>query len=947
MKKVIKKSVHLLIIALAHLLINSSIFAQAPQKMSYQAVIRNSNDSLLISTPVGMRISIVQSSPTGTVVYSETQTATTNANGLVSLQIGMGTVVSGTFASIDWAAGPYYVKTETDLTGGTNYTIISSNELLSVPYALFSANGTPGPQGPQGIQGLPGTNGTNGTNVAAVDSISVNTLQPDSVSYRSVLLKATFSLGNNIGISAMGFCVDNNINPGFSGNYYYSSLGSSNQFSLKLDNLVAGTSYHVRAFVVSMGTQWGQDFSFTTVSPSLPTLLTNQPIANSTTSLFCTATIQDDGGSQIIERGFCYSTSPLPNLSNQYIVSSSLNSDFSGIINNLQSNTTYYIRAFCTNNIGIGYGNELIINSNSIFLPEISTIPFNKLSYTSVTSGGIIQSNILNLLISSKGVCWSLSPNPTVANFILTTVSNTSADFNLNVSNLQPNTDYYLRAYYQSNNNYIYGNEIVFRTLALTIPTVTTLDVSLISSTIANLGGLITDNGGSNIIAKGICWSLSENPSLADSLIIGSGTAMNFFVNLPNLSSETIYFVRAFATNSNGISYGNQVSFMPSALPQLNDILPVVGTKPIVVLGNNYLCGGYLSNIGSGFILSLGICFSYINTNPSVSDSVITVTASLGDFDVLLQNITGCGNTIYYRAFAINSFGTSYGIVLNINTGWPLVSPIIIESLNYPTVLFKSSVNSDCGITQKGFVWSINPNPIINGNNQFTGRFSQEGVGIGIFSSVIPQMIPNVTYHVRAYAQNNIGIIYGKDTTITINNLINGHYIGEQYAGGYVFYLDGTGQHGLIASDYNTGPSWGAGWESFEAIFGGDRLIWGCNGMYVSTQTSLGTGAQNTANIVASCYGEASAAKFCDQYVHNGFGDWYLPSKDELSLIFNNLHINGLGNYITDPWGGFGFWSSSEYDLTRAWYIDMNTGEFGADWKWSSYSKFSRAIRTF
>jgi hypothetical protein len=135
---------------------------QAPQKMSYQAVIRNSNDSLLISTPVGMRISLVQGTPSGTVVFSETQTATTNANGLVSLQIGMGTAVSGTFACIDWAAGPYYVKTETDLTGGTNYTIISSNEILSVPYALFSANGPTGAQGPAGTQGPVGLTGAQG-----------------------------------------------------------------------------------------------------------------------------------------------------------------------------------------------------------------------------------------------------------------------------------------------------------------------------------------------------------------------------------------------------------------------------------------------------------------------------------------------------------------------------------------------------------------------------------------------------------------------------------------------------------------------------------------------------------------------------------------------------------------------------------------------------------------
>jgi hypothetical protein len=136
---------------------------QAPQKMSYQAVIRNSNDSLLISTPVSMRISLVQGTPSGTVVFSETQTVTTNANGLVSLQIGMGTVVTGTFACIDWAAGPYYVKTETDLTGGTNYTIISSNELLSVPYALFSANGPTGAQGPAGPQGPIGLTGADGT----------------------------------------------------------------------------------------------------------------------------------------------------------------------------------------------------------------------------------------------------------------------------------------------------------------------------------------------------------------------------------------------------------------------------------------------------------------------------------------------------------------------------------------------------------------------------------------------------------------------------------------------------------------------------------------------------------------------------------------------------------------------------------------------------------------
>ena len=122
------------------LLLTASVFAQAPQKMSYQAVIRNSSSVLITSTPVGMKISVLQGSSTGTPVYVETQTPSTNTNGLVSLEIGTGTPVTGTFAGINWATGPYFIKTDTDPTGGTAYTISGTNELMSVPYALFSAN---------------------------------------------------------------------------------------------------------------------------------------------------------------------------------------------------------------------------------------------------------------------------------------------------------------------------------------------------------------------------------------------------------------------------------------------------------------------------------------------------------------------------------------------------------------------------------------------------------------------------------------------------------------------------------------------------------------------------------------------------------------------------------------------------------------------------------------
>jgi len=115
----------------------ASVFAQSPDRMSYQAVIRNSNNDLVTNTTVGIQISILQGSADGKEVYVETQTPTTNTNGLVSLEIGGGKAVSGSF-KINWIAGPYFIKTEIDPSGGTNYTITGTSQLLSVPYALHA-----------------------------------------------------------------------------------------------------------------------------------------------------------------------------------------------------------------------------------------------------------------------------------------------------------------------------------------------------------------------------------------------------------------------------------------------------------------------------------------------------------------------------------------------------------------------------------------------------------------------------------------------------------------------------------------------------------------------------------------------------------------------------------------------------------------------------------------
>ena len=184
----------------------ASLFAQAPQKMSYQAVVRNSNNALVTEQNVSVRLSILQGSATGAAVYTETHTVTTNVNGLLTIEVGAGNS-SQNFSQIPWGMGPFYLKSEIDPEGGINYSIESVQQLLSVPYALYAANagnvpaiavtptdtgyvlvmtlpngtvqtyvlrhgqqgpagptGPAGPAGPQGIQGPAGQDGANGTN---------------------------------------------------------------------------------------------------------------------------------------------------------------------------------------------------------------------------------------------------------------------------------------------------------------------------------------------------------------------------------------------------------------------------------------------------------------------------------------------------------------------------------------------------------------------------------------------------------------------------------------------------------------------------------------------------------------------------------------------------------------------------------------------------------------
>ena len=172
-----------------------NVFAQSPEKMSYQAIIRSQDNSLVTNSNISLKIIVHQGTLTGTNVYQEKHSVTTNSNGLISLEIGTGTIITGNFSTIAWEKGPYFIETQVDVTGGVNYNIIGVTQLLSVPYALHSKT----------AERIVGTNSTNPYKAVIVPfTTSRNIVASDINNIIECTTSATLTLTSGFGTMAIG-----------------------------------------------------------------------------------------------------------------------------------------------------------------------------------------------------------------------------------------------------------------------------------------------------------------------------------------------------------------------------------------------------------------------------------------------------------------------------------------------------------------------------------------------------------------------------------------------------------------------------------------------------------------------------------------------------------------------------------------------------------------------
>ena len=369
-------------------------------------------------------------------------------------------------------------------------------------------------------------------------------------------------------ITEMGLCWGTEHEPAIEGEHYNKGIGNAEgttTFTYNLVNLQDNVTYYFRSYVVtSLGIVYGEEKSFTTVEIVLPTVKTNAVTNIKATTATCGGYVSSDGNGTVTARGVCWSTSQNPTINDNKTTEGSGIGSYSSNLSNLSDNTTYYIRAYATNEKGTAYGEEMSFATLKKVLPTVTTNAVTNIKATTATCGGYVSSDG-NGTVTARGICWSTKPNPTISDSKTTDGSGTGS-FTSYMSGLQDGTTYYVRAYATNEKGTAYGEEKSFATLKKVLPTVTTNAVTNIKATTATCGGYVSSDGNATVTARGICWSTSPNPTISDSKTTdGSGTG-SYTSYLSNLASQTTYYVRAYATNEKGTAYGEEKSFRTRAL---------------------------------------------------------------------------------------------------------------------------------------------------------------------------------------------------------------------------------------------------------------------------------------------------------------------------------------------------------------------------------------------
>jgi uncharacterized protein (TIGR02145 family) len=737
-------------------------------------------------------------------------------------------------------------------------------------------------------------------------------------------------------VTARGICWGTTHSPVVTGSHTSDGNGTGT-FSSALTDLQPNTLYYVRAYATnSAGTGFGNELSFTTNPLGLPELSTEAVTSVTPTAAVSGGSITTDGGASVTVRGVCWGAALNPTTADSKTADGSGTGTYTSNLTGLVPGTAYHVRAYATNSVGTSYGNDLTFTSAST-TATITTATIGDVTRTSASSGGNITTDG-GSPITARGVCWSTSPSPLATGAHSSDGSGTGS-FTSPMTGLSPNTQYYVRAYATNSAGTAYGNELPFTTDPLALATLTTTSPNPVASTTAVSGGNITSDGGASITARGVCWSLTLNPTISGSKSSdGNGTG-TFTSNLTGLQPGTLYHIRAYATNNVGTAYGNDLTFTTTA------VAPSVTTAIISgITQTSATSGGNVTASGGATVTARGVCWK-TSANPVVTDSHTSDGSGTGSFTSSLTGLTA--ETEYHvRAYATNSMGTSYGnevVFTAQQINLATLTTAVISSVTTNSAASGGNITSDGGgsVTGRGICWSTSQNPVI------TDQHTSNGSGTGSFTSSMTGLSNETQYFVRAYATNSAGTAYGNQisfsssTTDVEGNIYKTVVIGNQMWMSENLRTTTYNDHGSIPNVTDNG-AWTTLTTPAYSWYGNDIANKPINGAIYNWYTI------ETGNLCPTGWHVPSDNEFKTLETYLGMASdqldlWDWRGTNEGTKLkttsgwdgTNTSGFTGLPSGYRFAIDGYFYslgtltywWSSSLYSSDLAWYRRMDSGE--------------------
>lgn len=368
--------------------------------------------------------------------------------------------------------------------------------------------------------------------------------------------------------------------------------------------------------------------------------------------------VTSENNAHVTERGFCYSTGNNPTLNDDHVEAGEGIGTFSAQVSELQAGTVYYYRAYARNAIGVSYG-ELRSKQTDNTIPSVTTTAPSDLTNNSFTTGGNVLANN-GAIVTARGVCWAVSPNPSI-NGNHTNDGNGLGSFSSTVTGLECGTTYYLRAYATNAMGTAYGEEYNVTTFSnQQTASIVCHSATATSGNTATINAEVTGDNCATVTERGVCWGITHSPSINGNHTSNGNGVGSFTNTLSGLTQGTTYYVRAYAVNSEGISYSNELSFTTFSMPS------VTTNNVTNIFSNSALCGGNVTSDGGANVTARGVCWS-TSPSPTVNDTHTSDGTSMGSFTSNMTDLNA--NTTYYvRAYATNNLGTAYGIEVSFTT---------------------------------------------------------------------------------------------------------------------------------------------------------------------------------------------------------------------------------------------------------------------------------------